>query len=51
MVVSNHEYAYAGHLEHGCRVLYLCEVVIAEMDGLNFHRISNKYGIMELTNK
>ena len=51
MTVSNHEYAYAGHLEHGCRVLYLCEIVIAEMDGFNFTRIKNKDDILELTNK
>jgi predicted DNA-binding protein with PD1-like motif len=51
MTVSNHEYAYGGHLEHGCRVLYLCEIVIAEMDGFNFTRIKNKDDILELTNK
>ena len=49
MTVSNHEYAYAGHLEHGCRILYLCEIVIAEMDGFNFHRIRNENNILELT--
>jgi len=48
MTVSDHEYAYAGHLEHGCRVLYLCEIVIAEMEGFNFHRIRNKNNILEL---
>jgi len=49
MVISDHEYAYAGHLEHGCRILYLCEIVIAEMDGFAFGRIKNKDGILELT--
>ena len=50
MTVSNHEYAYAGHLEHGCRILYLCEIVIAEMDGFDFYRIRNENNILELTN-
>ena len=49
MTVSDHEYACAGHLEYGCRVLYLCEIVIAEMDGFNFHRIRNANNILELT--
>jgi predicted DNA-binding protein with PD1-like motif len=51
MVISDHECAYAGHLEHGCRVLYLCEIVIAEMEGFNFQRIKNTNGILELTDK
>lgn len=50
MVVSDHEYAYAGHLEYECRVLYLCEVVIAEINGFNFHRIRHPNGIWELIN-
>jgi len=49
MVVSDHQYAYAGHLEHGCRVLYLCEIAIAEMGGFGFGRTKNKDGILELT--
>ena len=49
MTVSNHEAAYAGHLEHGCRILYLCEIVIAEMNGFAFHRIKNQNNILELT--
>lgn len=49
MTVSDHKYAYAGHLEHGCRVLYLCEIVIAEMDGFDVRRIRNKDNILELT--
>ena len=48
MTVSNHEYAYAGHLEHGCRILYLCEIVIAEMEGFDFKRIRNENNILKL---
>ena len=49
MTISDCEYAYAGHLEHGCRILYLCEIVIAEIDGLNIKRTINKNNISELT--
>jgi len=48
-VVSDHEKAYAGHLEHGCRILYLGEVVIAELNDLDFYRIRNANNIWELT--
>jgi len=48
MTVSDHQFAYAGHLEHGCRILYLCELVIAEMDGFDFHRVKNENGLLEL---
>jgi hypothetical protein len=50
-VVSDTRYSYAGHLEHGCRILYLGEVVIAEMDGFNFKRIKNEQGINQLEDK
>jgi len=50
-LLENHERACSGHLENGCMVLYLCEIVIAEMEGFNFQRIKNKDGILELTNK
>ena len=49
MTVSNHEFAYAGHLEHGCRILYLCEIVIAEINGFEFHRAKNESNILQLT--
>ncbi len=51
MVVSDHKYAYSGHVERGCRVLYLSEIVIAEMKGYNFKRIRNSNNILELTEK
>ena len=49
MVVSDHQYAYSGHVEPGCRILYLGEVVVAEMEGLDFKRIRNANNILELT--
>ena len=51
MVVSDHEKAYSGHLEEGCRILYLGEVVIAELDCANLHRIRNEKGISKLVKK
>lgn len=50
-VVSDHEKAYSGHMENGCRVLYLCEIVIMELKSIGLKRIANKYGIKELENK
>lgn len=48
MVVSDKEYAYSGHCEPGCTVLYLCEIVIAEIVDGNFRRIPDKNGINQL---
>lgn len=49
MVVSDHEKAYSGHLEPGCRILYLGEIVIAELEGFSYKRIKNERNIWELT--
>jgi predicted DNA-binding protein with PD1-like motif len=48
MVVSDNEKAYSGHLEEGCRVLYLAEIVIAGLDGANLARLRNAQGINQL---
>jgi predicted DNA-binding protein with PD1-like motif len=48
MVVSDHEKAYSGHLEKGCRVLYLAEVVIVELDQAHLQRVRNEKGILKL---
>jgi hypothetical protein len=50
-VVSDHEKAYAGHLEDGCRVLYLAEIVIAELESLELQRVPNDKKIMQLVLK
>jgi len=49
VVVSDSEKAYAGHLEKGCRVLYLAEIVIIEVKGLNLKRIRGEDQIQRLT--
>ncbi len=48
MVVSDKENAYSGHVEHGCQVLYLCELVIAEIPDGNFKREKDEHGINQL---
>ncbi len=51
MVVSDHEKAYSGHLEEGCRILYLGEVVIVELDHADLKRVRNEKGILKLVKK
>lgn len=51
MVVADNEHAYAGHLEPGCRVLYLAEIVIVELDQANLKRVRNERGINELARR
>lgn len=48
MVISDDKMAYGGHLEDGCRVLYIAEIVIQAFDGFKIKRINNQNGIMEL---
>lgn len=48
MVVSDHQKAYSGHVEPGCRVLYLFEIVIAKIASPKFKRYANARGINEL---
>jgi hypothetical protein len=48
VVVSDSEKAYAGHLEEGCRTLYLAELVIIELEGLNLRRERNEKNIVTL---
>ena len=45
------EKTYSGHLEHGCKTLYLCEIVIEVFEKLELQRRKNSKGIMELEEK
>ncbi len=49
MVVSDHQKAYSGHLEPGCRVLYLAEIVIVELEPSGLKRVRSEKGILKLT--
>ena len=48
MTVGDMQRTWAGHLEEGCRVLYLAEVVIARFRDLPLERSERQYGIREL---
>lgn len=50
-VVSDQENAYAGHLEKGCRTLYLAEIAILELKDTNLTRISDEKKILRLKKK
>lgn len=49
--VSDHEKAYSGHMEPGCRVLYLAEIVIMELKSLKLTRIRDRNNILVLKNQ
>ncbi len=51
MVVADHERAYAGHLEENCRVLYLAEIVVVELEQALLKRVRNARGINELVHR
>ena len=48
MLISDKEKAYGGHLEEGCRILYLGEVAILELNDNHMTRVPNKQDIMML---
>lgn len=50
-VVSDTEKAYAGHLEEGCRVLYLAEIVAVEFENCGLARVADEKGIRKLRRK
>lgn len=50
-VVPDQEYAYAGHLEEGCRTLYLVEIAIIELKDVNLTRILDEKKILRLKKK
>lgn len=45
IVISDTEYAYGGHLEPGCRVLYLCEAVLGIVKGVRLSRKTDENGL------
>jgi len=51
VVVSDRERAYSGHLEEGCRVLYLAEIVIIELKSLDLTRVYDDDRIMKLVSR
>lgn len=50
-VVSNKQAAVSGHPHDGCRVLYVCEIVVLEFTGLDLVRLDGAAGIEVLQAK
>ena len=48
---SDHERAYAEHLEKGCRIQYLGEISMIELLDADVERIPNEYGVKLLSQK
>ncbi len=51
MVISDLETTYTGHLENGTTVLYLTEITLLELKGINLHRVKNEDNIATLMEK
>jgi predicted DNA-binding protein with PD1-like motif len=51
MVISDLETTYTGHLEYGTTVLYLSEITLLELKGVNLHRVKNEDNIATLSEK
>ena len=51
MIISMPTGAIGGHLEEGCRILYLGEVVVLEFAGLDLTREPTEANIMKLTRR
>lgn len=50
ITVSDGQRSFGAHLEHGSRVLYVAEIVVAEIAGLpDLHRVPDANGIPDLT--
>ena len=48
VVCSDRDGTYAGHLEPGCEVLYLAEIVLLELAGEPLRRVTDENGLRQL---
>lgn len=46
--VADESQAWGGHLEPGCRVLYLAEVVLVELGKVELQRVADAQGVVRL---
>ncbi|MCM3439374.1 PPC domain-containing DNA-binding protein [Metabacillus halosaccharovorans] len=51
IVAQDKEGTYIGHLEAGTEILFLGEIILAEINNLNIHRVKNESGVVYLTEK
>ncbi len=49
--ISDKDRAYAGHVLKGCRILYLGEIIIQELLGMQIHRHLNEFGVNQIYSK
>lgn len=50
-VFSDLHNTYCGHLEHGCKTLYLCEIVIELLENISLIRVQDEKGIFKLNSR
>lgn len=50
-VFSDSHNTYCGHLEHGCKTLYLCEIVIELLENISLIRVQDEKGIFKLNSR
>lgn len=50
-VVSTTEGAVGGHVEPGCVVLYLCEILLLVFDAENVGRAPDEHGVMQIVGR
>lgn len=48
---ADHNRAWAGHLEEGCRIQYVGEISLIELLDVGVGRVANNYGVKLLTEK
>ncbi len=48
IVCSDQNGTYSGHLEKGCEVLYLAEIVLLELAGTPLRRVTDENGLRQL---
>lgn len=51
IVAQDKEGTYIGHLEEGTEILFLAEIILAEIQSINIHRVKNESGVVYLTEK
>lgn len=51
MVISDLKNTYTGHLEEDTTVLYLVEITLVELSGINLERKKEEYGIAKISYK
>ena len=44
--IGNASHTWSGHLLEGCKILYLGEVVIQEIKGVNLVKMANEHGVL-----